>query len=203
MTSRGRASDPTANLLTGFVLLAASVVAILGAHSFAGSWNDGSRLATVESLVDSHTWVIDRSIFVAVPTPDGPARGSPYPREAMNLRSGTSDKLYIHGHFYSDKPPVPALLLAGWYQILQWTTGLRARDDPGDFCYWMTVGSSGVAFVVAVGSIFALCRRLRLDTPLRLLLTASFAFSTVAPASSRHVNQHILFLAVASALLLA
>ena len=120
----------------------------------------------------------------------------------MNLRSGTSDKLYIHGHFYSDKPPVPALLLAGWYQILQWTTGLRARDDPGDFCYWMTVGSSGVAFVVAVGSIFALCRRLRLDTPLRLLLTASFAFSTVAPAYSRHVNQHILLLAVASALLL-
>src|SRR5438105_13666971 len=127
MTSRGRASDPTANLLTGFVLLAASVVAILGAHSFAGSWNDGSRLATVESLVDSHTWVIDRSIFVDVPTP---ARGSPYPREDVNLRSGTSDKLYIHGHFYSDKPTVPALLLAGWYQILQWTTELLAIDSP-------------------------------------------------------------------------
>jgi len=187
---------------TGFVLLAASALAIVSARSFAGSWNDGSRLATIESLVDDHTWVIDRSIFVDVPTADGSSDRSPYPREDANLRLGTSDKVYINGHFYSDKPPVPALLLAGWYQILQWTTGLRARDDPGEFCYWMTVGSSGVAFVAAVWSIFALCRRLRLDLPSPLLLTASFALSTVALSYSRQVNQHILLLGVAAALLL-
>ena len=37
---------------------------VLSARPYAGSWNDGSRLAAVESLVDYHTWAIDDSIFV-------------------------------------------------------------------------------------------------------------------------------------------
>jgi hypothetical protein len=184
------------------ILMAASVVAIVGAHGFAGSWNDGSRLATVESLVDRHTWVIDRSIFVDVPTADASRGRSPYPADDSNLRMGTSDKLYVNGHFYSDKPPVPALLLAAWYQLLQSTTGLHAAEAPDRFCYWMTVGSSGVAFVAAVASIFALCARLGLSLRLQALVAASFALSTVAPAYSRHVNQHIVLLAVVAALLL-
>ncbi|HEX9867029.1 MAG TPA: hypothetical protein VGC99_00290, partial [Candidatus Tectomicrobia bacterium] len=45
-------------------LIAAATVAIVSARSYAGGWNDGSRLATVESLVDHRTLAIDRSIFV-------------------------------------------------------------------------------------------------------------------------------------------
>jgi len=37
------------------VLAAAVVIALCSAHSYAGGWNDGSRLATAEALVDYHT----------------------------------------------------------------------------------------------------------------------------------------------------
>jgi len=37
------------------VLIAAATIAIISARGYAGSWNDGSRLATVEGLVDGCT----------------------------------------------------------------------------------------------------------------------------------------------------
>ncbi len=62
----------------GWVVLAAAVVvAAVSAHPYAGGWNDGSRLATVESLVDRHTWAIDDSIFV------NPSAVPPAPRPRM------------------------------------------------------------------------------------------------------------------------
>src|SRR5437868_13147617 len=99
------------------VLVAASAVAIFSARPYAGGWNDGSRLATVESLVDRGTFAIDDSIFVRIPT-----NRAPY--ESVQLReTGTLDKLLIGGHFYSDKSPVPAVLLAAAYGAIQRLTG--------------------------------------------------------------------------------
>jgi hypothetical protein len=118
------------------------------------------------------------------------------------LARGTRDKLLINGRFYSDKSPVPALLLAGWYRALQWGTGLRASERPDRFCYWMTLGSSGLAYVIAVWSIFQLGLPLRLPLSCRLALTASFGLATVALTYTRHVNNHILLLGVATLLLL-
>jgi len=185
------------------VLIGAITVAIVSAKSYAGGWNDGSRLATVESLVDRHTLAIDHSIFVQVPSRRDPGVPSPYPTDDPTLfPHGTRDKLLINGRFYSDKSPVPAFLMAGVYQGLQWTTGLRAGERPDRFCYWMTLGSSGLAYVIAVWSIFQLGVPLRLPLALRLALTASFGLATVALTYSRHVNSHILLLAVAAALLL-
>src|SRR6185295_3499159 len=90
------------------VVALAGIVAFISARPYAGSWNDGSRLATVECLVDRHTLVIDDSLFVKVGT------STPYRGEGVD--NGTLDKLHINGHFYSDKSPVPALLLAIIYQ---------------------------------------------------------------------------------------
>jgi hypothetical protein len=177
------------------VVAAASAVALVGARPFAGAWNDGSRLATVESLVDHGTLAIDDSVFVAVP-----AAGSPYHGAALD--NGTLDKLLIDGHFYSDKSPVPALLLALLYQCLQTLFGLHVRQQPALFCYLMTIASSGVAYVVAVASVFRLGRPLRLALSTRLLLTASFSLATVAVVYTRQVNNHILLLGVAAALML-
>ena len=69
--------------LTLFVALGALVIAVASALHYAGSWNDGSRLAAVESLVDHRTWVIDDSIFVEVPQQAGVA--APYPRSQPGL----------------------------------------------------------------------------------------------------------------------
>jgi hypothetical protein len=173
----------------------AVAMAVLSTRPYAGAWNDGSRLATVESLVDDHTLAIDRSIFVQVPS--DPQIAAPYPPDdQLLLEHGTRDKLLIDGRFYSDKSPVPAVLLAGLYQGLQWCTGLRAREHPDQFCYWMNLASAGTAYVLAVWCVFHCAGQVHLPLGLRLLVTASFAFSTVAPAYERHVNNHIALLAV-------
>ena len=79
------------------VLATAVVIALCSAHDYAGGWNDGSRLATAESLVDYHTWSIDDSIFV---NPSAVAAGAPAPYAATEsatayqlMRDGTLDKL--------------------------------------------------------------------------------------------------------------
>lgn len=179
------------------IAAAATLVAVVSARPYAGGWNDGSRLATVESLVDHRTWAIDRSIFVAVP--EG---RSPYPPADPALRAGTRDKLWIDGHFYSDKSPVPALAMAGLYQILQWTSGLEAPASPGKFCYAMTLGSVGLAYVISLLCLFLLGGRLGLPLGTRTLLTASLGLATVAPVYARHVNGHLMLLGAVSVLLL-
>jgi hypothetical protein len=186
-----------------FVLAAALGIAWLGARPYAGCWNDGSRLATVETLVDEHSWIIDRSCFVQVT--DLRDRGAPLPYPSSDpalLQHGTLDKLFIDGHYYSDKSPVPALLMAGCYQLWQSATGCTARTHADRFCRDMTLASSGLAYAVAVWCVYRLGRFLRLPLGPRLLLTGSFAVATVALPYARQVNNHILLLAVTSALTL-
>jgi hypothetical protein len=66
----------------------------------------------------------------------------------------------------------------------------------------MTLGSAGLAYVVAIWCILQLSRALRLPRPLGLILTASFGLATVALTYTRHVNNHILLLGVAAPLFL-
>jgi hypothetical protein len=169
--------------------LTSAAIAWVSAHDYAGGWNDGSRLATVESLVDYRIWAIDRSIFVR------PGGSAPYRADDL-LESGTLDKLWINGHYYSDKSPVPALLMAGIYKAWQWMTGLTAAGSPKQFCFLLTFMTSGLAYVVACVCVLLMSCRAGLSTQARLVLTASFALATVCTAYVRHVNNHILFLGV-------
>lgn len=66
---------------------------VLLTHSHPNSWNDTSRLATVEALVHQGAWAIDDTSF----------------------GERTADRVYLNGHFYSSKPPVLSLLAAGLY----------------------------------------------------------------------------------------
>src|SRR5713226_5058648 len=115
------------------VLLIASVVAVASSRPFAGGWNDGSRLATIECLVDYRTFAIDDSVFVRVPAENGPFT----PFDPPFHKTGTLDRMLINGHYYSDKPMVPALFSAGVYKLLQLTTGLKARQHAAVFCWLM------------------------------------------------------------------
>jgi len=56
-------------------------------------WNDGSRMATVQAIVEQNSLAIGQTAFAE-----------------------TGDKVYINGTFYSDKPPAPSFLgaLAYW-----------------------------------------------------------------------------------------
>lgn len=163
--------------LTVLVGVLAGLLALVSARDQAGAWNDASRLATVEALVDHRTWAIDDSIF-----------------------AGTKDKLFIDGRYYSDKSPVPALYLGGVYQVYRWLGGAAAADDSARFVWLMTLASAGLAYLIAVMAIFLLGRLLGLPPGDRLFLTASFALATVAPVYAQYVNNHILFLGAAGPL---
>jgi hypothetical protein len=94
---------------TGFVLFAVFLVlwaALTKAYS--QSWQVQSRMATVQALVEQGTFVIDRTLF-----------------------NNTGDKIFVNGHFYSDKTPILSVAAAGVYAILHNIFGLTL--DPA-FC---------------------------------------------------------------------
>ncbi len=186
-------------LAGALVLAAAFGLALVSARDYAGGWNDGSRLAETESLVDYHTFAIDRSIFVHVPHAAG---ATPYGDNPLLNRFGTRDVILVGGKIYSSKPPVPSLLMAPVYAAVQYTAGLTARRNPRRFCFWMTVLTSGVAYAVAVWCAFAIALRTGLERTRSVALAASLALATVAIAYMQAVNDHIVVLAVVSALIL-
>src|SRR5207249_7296972 len=128
--------------------------------------------------------------------------GRPYPASDPLLQAiGTSDKLLIGGHYYTDKPPLPAVLLAGVYWGAQRVTGLNARDDTAWFCRLMAMVQSGLAYVVAVTCFWRVGQQVRLPDRVNLALTALFALATIAVCYTRVVNSHILLLALTSLML--
>jgi hypothetical protein len=201
MNTQATPTPERESLLWGWaVVVCAAIIAVCSAHDYAGGWNDGSRLATAEALVDYHTWSIDASVFVrpSAVAPDSPA---PYPNDYLLIRYGTRDKLFINGHYYSDKSPLPSLWLAAVYAGLQFCTGWTARANANAFCYVLTLAASGLAYVLAVWSIYRLGWPLRLPHPWRLFLTGSFALATIALPYVRQVNNHILLLGIVAPLM--
>ncbi len=177
----------------------AFAVAAAGAHPYADCWNDGSRLATVESLVERGTLAIDESVYV-VPPPELHTRGlSPYAPGNPANDTGTRDRLLINGRFYSDKPAVISALMAGAYRTLVYAGAPRPSERPDVFCFAMALLTSGLGYAVAAGCLWAIGRRVGLAPPLRLAWLAAFALCTLAPAYTRHVNNHAMHLGVVAA----
>jgi hypothetical protein len=65
------------------------------------SWQEESRMATVQTLVEQGTFIIDHTEF-----------------------NRTGDKVFVNEHFYSDKTPLLSVVAAGAYSILHNTLGL-------------------------------------------------------------------------------
>lgn len=176
----------------------AFAVAAVGARPYAGCWNDGSRLAAVESLVARGTLAIDDSIYVKPPELQEQSR-TPYPPGNPANDTGTRDRLLIGGHFYSDKPAVISALMAGAYRALMWAGAPPPSENPGVFAFSMTLLTSGLAYAVAAGCLWAIGRRVGLAPQLRLLWLGAFLFGTLALAYTRYVNNHAMHLGVVAA----
>src|SRR5512135_1075584 len=65
------------------------------------SWQEESRMATVQTLVEQGTFIIDHTEF-----------------------NRTGDKVFINEHFYSDKTPLLSVAAAGAYAVLHHVFGL-------------------------------------------------------------------------------
>lgn len=177
--------------------LAALGLAAAGDRPYAGSWNDGSRLAVVESLLERGTLAIDDSVFCKTPPHMLDNGHMPYPPDRYDLHLfGTLDKLLVRGHFHSDKPAVVSVLMAGVYQPLMWLGVPGPGERPDVFAWVMTLLTSGVGYAATVGCMWALGTRIGLSPGWRLAWLASFALCTYAPVYTRHVNNHAMQLGV-------
>jgi hypothetical protein len=179
----------------GWIYLGTGALAVLTARPYAGGWNDGSRLATVECLVDHRTWAIDESIYLAPATAARP----PYAPDTPAATYGTFDKLLIDGRFYSDKSPVPAIPMAGVYQAWRWAGGPPAADRPDLFALGLTWLFAGLPYLLAVVCVARVTRHVGVPPPWDLVIAATFAFGSLALPYAQHVNNHVLLLAVAAA----
>jgi hypothetical protein len=94
-------SETQRDMALGVALFFFALFALL-THTHINSWNEYSRLAAVEALVERGTWAID-----------GTALGQL-----------TGDRVLLNGHFYSDKPPVFTLIASGVYAVLHRGLGL-------------------------------------------------------------------------------
>lgn len=186
-------TERTARLGEVGLFLLALIVTVLGTLPYAGGWNDGSRLAAVESLAERGTLRIDESAFVVVPAP-APVYDPDEPGLAL---FGTRDKLYIDGHYYSDKSPVPTVLLAGVYKLWLTCGGPTISENPGTVIAFLTMISAGLPFLFAAWCLSRLGRRFRLPPATRLLLLGCFLSATVALPYTRHINNGIMLLGVA------
>ncbi|MCZ2343095.1 MAG: hypothetical protein LC104_15085 [Bacteroidales bacterium] len=186
-------TERTARLSEAGMLLLAFLITILGALPFAGGWNDGSRLAAVESLAERGTLCIDASAFVLVPAP-----AAVYDPASPNLALfGTRDKLFIQGHYYSDKSPVPTVLLAGVYKVWLMLGGPTIVENPGTVIAFLTVMSAGWPLLLAAWCLSRMGQRLGLSPATRLLFLGCFLLATVALPYTRHINNGIMLLGVA------
>jgi hypothetical protein len=93
------------------------------------SWGDSSRMATIQSLVDNYTFIIDRSIF-----------------------NWTGDKYFYNNHFYSDKPPVLSLYGALIYFLLKNILNISFANHYHITCYLITLLTIG--FLSCLGLVY-------------------------------------------------
>lgn len=147
------------------LLLAISLITI---NPRINGWNEASRMALTQSLVEHHTFIIDESVFV---------------------KGG--DKVFIDGHFYSDKPALPSVLAAIIYAPLN-AMGLRLDYD-WNLSYYLiilfTIKAFWVASILAFRSALAYTTINKDKIPLVIFL---YAFASLAFAWSSSFNNHSL-----------
>ena len=178
--------------------LAALLLAGLGVRPHAGGWNDGSRLAAAESLAERGTLAIDGSVYVQ----PWSAAAPPFtPGDALLAEKGTLDRIRVGGRFYSDKPLLPSIAMAGTWKVARFLGARPVAEEPRAFARLMGLLFAAVPFALAVAALHATALRVLREPVRAAVLAAAVSFATVAPAWGRQVNGHVLLLALLAALL--
>ena len=144
------------------------LVSVITINPRINGWNEASRMALTQSLVEEHSFIIDESVFV-----------------------NGGDKVFINGHFYSDKPAIPSMLAAIVYASLN-TLGLNL-DYGWNLSYYLIILFTIKAFWIA--SILAFRGALRF-TPIQEdkapLILLVYTFASLAFTWSSSFNNHSL-----------
>ena len=132
------------------------------------SWNDQSRMAAVQSLVEHHTLAIDQSIFIE-----------------------TGDKVFIRGHFYSDKPPLPSILGAIVYLPL-YHLGLRLDLGDNKAYFLVTLCTIKLFYLFGLAAFYKALEFTGTNRGVRILLTAALGGGSIYLSWSSVFNNHAL-----------
>jgi len=157
-------------------------------HTHIDSWNEYSRLAAVESLVERGTWTIDDTA----------------------LGKLTGDKVFLNGHFYSDKPPLMTFVASGVYAVLH--RGLGLTFDPQEcdaravtcYCfafqcprpfdltyYLITLVLVGLPSALTLALFYRSTAWFGLSNAWALILTGVLGFGTLFLPYSLVLNNHV------------
>ena len=137
------------------------------------SWNDRSRMAAIQSLVERNDWRIARSDFAPL----------------------TFDKVFIKGHFYSDKTPTLSWIGAGVYSVLRNMFGVRLSPCMGSSTplgyYGLTVLLIGSSAALLLVLFMGFMRLLQVGVVASFGLTALLGFATEIFPYSLVFNHHL------------
>lgn len=142
-----------------------AIVLLFATKDEAGSWADGSRLGTIQSLVESGDLTLDETDFF-----------------------WQGDKVLVDGHYYSHQPPMLSLLGAVPYFVLHRVLGWEITD-PGTYRV-LTLLLVGLPLLLGLRTLARLIRRTRCPAPWDTFLLASAAFGTLILPFALVLNQH-------------
>lgn len=149
------------------------------------SSNDRSRWATIRALVDEDTFAIGRRVT----NPDGTYRD-----EGIIFENGwgSVDKILDpETHvYYSSKPPLLPVLLAGEYWVVQKLTGWTLKTDTRKVVVTMLLTVNVVPLAVYLGLLARLFERYGTTDWGRLFTFAAACFGTFVTTFSDTLNNH-------------
>ncbi|WP_194793326.1 hypothetical protein [Raineyella fluvialis] len=150
------------------VFLGLAVIGALTIVPKVMGWNDGTRMATIQALVQHHTLSIEPTSFASV-----------------------NDKVFIGGHFYSDKLATPQLLGAAVYWPI-WHLGIRLAPDWNLAYYLVTLFTVKLFWLLGLVAFYGSLAFTRLDRVRRLWLTVALGIGTLVLSWSATFNNHSL-----------
>lgn len=154
--------------LTVIIFVAAFALCALVTKPHALSWNDMSRVATIDALTTQHTFAIDASPFSAK----------------------TGDKYQYHGHTYSDKSPALALQGAVVASLLA-PLGITLARTPERAVYLITLCTVGGWFALGCAYAFAFQRWLGVERRRAALVGALTGLGTLALPYATVLSNHV------------
>ena len=132
------------------------------------SWNDSSRFATIQNLVENKSFIINNAYY----------------------ERGTHDKVFINGFYYSDKPPLFSVIGSFPYFLLH-AGGIEFNDYHNIVVYTINVSIIIIPFLVFFFILYKyICNYTELQKEKSILLTNALAVGTSLFAFSAAFNNH-------------
>ncbi len=145
------------------------------------SANDRSRWATIRSLGDDGTYVIDQIIF---DQKGNRVRGW-HTIDLVRHRGGDGEE-----HYYSSKPTLLTTMLAGEYWLIKRITGATLADQPHYVARLMLVLTNVLPLVGALAILAGLIDRFGTTDFGRLFAVAAACFGTFMTTFTITLNNH-------------